>query len=211
MKNIIYLFGAIFILNACTLTSPSMLSSEPMQLSKTTMMEQVRFSDLNDNVLSALAHHYTKYGASTLDLTMTYDPSATDFTAAEAAHQLRHVKQNLAKKGVTNVSTQTQAIPNGTASLLVSYDMVQALAPLGCQAMPGLYREGTTRFIGDYKFGCSVDMMVANQIAHPADLQGTSILGDASGRRQAAVLEGHLKGDAKPPLAGIERDDLQSQ
>ena len=201
----------MFALSACTMNSPSMLSNAPMQLSKTTMMEQVKFSDLNDNVLSALATHYTKAGTSALDLTMTYDPSSSSFTAMTAVHELRHVKQALAKKGVTNVVTQTQAIPNGTPSLLVSYDMVQALAPLGCKTMPGLYREQTTRFLGDYKFGCSVDTMIAKQIAHPADLAGNSAMGENSGRRQAAITGGHLRGDPKDPILGVERGDLVSQ
>jgi len=108
--------------------------------------------------------------------------------------------------------TQTQAIPNGTPSLLVSYDMAQATAPFGCETMTGLYREGTTRFLGDYKFGCSIDTMMANQIAHPSDLQGNAGLdNDASGRRQALVIEEHLSGVPKEPLVGVDRSDLVSE
>ena len=208
MKNIMTLGVALLSLSACTLSSPSMISSSPIQLSETTMMEQVKFEELNSNVLNSLANHYSKNGVSALDLTMTYDPASSNFTAMKAVHELRHVRQYLAKKGIQNVTSQTQAIPKGTPSLLISYDMVQALAPQNCQTMPGLYREKTTRFLGEYKFGCSVDTMVAKQIAHPADLAGNSDMGINSGRRQAAIINGHLKGEPKAPIVGVERGDL---
>ena len=211
MKNILVIFIALLSLSACTMTTPSMLNDTRMHLSKTTMMEQIKYSDLNNDVLSALAAHYSKNGMSSLELTMTYNPADTKFDAGEAAHQLRHVKQALAKKNVTNVITQTQAITGGTPSLLVSYDMVQMGAPYNCDTMPGLYREKTTRFIGDYKFGCSVDTMMAQQIAHPTDLMGNSEMGIASGRRQAGVIDGHLRGEPKELLVGVERDDLATE
>jgi len=211
MKMILVTFVALFGLSACTMNTPSMLNQTPMHLSKTTMMEQVKYIDLNDDVLSALAAHYSKNGMSALDLTMTYNPADTKFDADEAAHQLRHVKQALAKKNVTNVMTQTQAINGGTPSLLVSYDMAQVGAPYSCATMPGLYREGTTRHIGGYQFGCSVDTLMAQQIAHPTDLMGNSDMDIASGRRQAGVIDGHLRGEPKEPLDGIERDRLVTE
>ncbi len=211
MKNIFTALVALLSLSACTMTTPSMLNDTPMHLSKTTLMEQVKYSDLNDDVLSALAAHYSKNGMSALDLTMTYNPADTKFDAGEAAHQLRHVKQALAKKNVTNVITQTQSITGGTPSLLVSYDMAQIGAPYNCDTMPGLYREKTTRFIEDYKFGCSIDTMMAKQIAHPSDLMGNSDMGIASGRRQASVLDGHLRAEPKEKLEGVDRSDLVSE
>ncbi len=198
-------------LPACTQTTPSMMNESAIQLSQTTIVEQVLFEDINDNVLSALSSHYLQNGTSALDLTMTYNPTSKNFTAMNAVHELGHIKDNLKKNGVTSVTTQTMAVPNGVPSLMVSYDMVQALAPHDCATMPGLERNGTTRFLGQYKFGCSVDTMVARQIAHPADLQGNSGLGTRDARREALILDGYSGAEPSVPLEGLERDGLTSE
>ncbi len=215
MKNnlikTINIFVAAVTLSACTQYTPSMMNKSQVQLSNATMMEQVLLKDINDSVLSALADHYLKNGTSMLDLTMTYNPTSKSFTAMKAVHKLKDIKEVLKKKGVTNITSQTMAIPNGVASLMVSYDMVQALAPNDCALMPGLSKEDTTRFLEDYKFGCSTETMIAKQIAHPLDLQGNGTLGPREARREAVILDGYSRGEPREPLDGVERDDLASE
>lgn len=198
-------------LSACTQNTPSMMNTSAVQLSHTTMMEQIAFEDINDHVLSSLAAHYLKNGTSEMDLTMVYNPTSQDFTAMSAVHELNHIKNFLKKKGVHNVASQTTAIPNGHASLIVSYDMVQALAPQGCDVMPGLVKDDTTRFLGDYKFGCSTETMLAKQIAHPADLQGNGKLGARDARRDAIVIDNYQRGESRTPLEGLGRNDLEAE
>ena len=215
MKNnlikTINIFVAAVTLSACTQNTPSMMNTSPVQLSYTTMMEQILLEDINDGLLSALANHYLKNGTSMLDLTMTYDPKSKTFTAMRAVNELKRIKAALNKKGVTNITTQTTAIPKGVPSLMVSYDMVQALAPSDCETLPGLEKDTTTRFIGDYKFGCSIETMMAKQVAYPSDLQGNGGLGKRDARREAVILDPYGRGEPTVPLEGVERDDLAAE
>lgn len=217
MKNInlknYFLTSGFVILAACSPQyTPPMMNNSQIQLSRSTMMEQIDLADINDGLLSALADHYSKKGSGVLDLTMTYDPASKNFTAMDAVHKLNGVKASLKKKNITNIKMQTMSIPNGKASLLVSYDIVEALSPSECQTtMPGVDTRSTTRFMGEYKFGCSVDTIISRQIAHPSDLEGTSGLGQREGRRDAAILDGYNKGVPREPIQGIERQDLQSE
>lgn len=66
---------------------------------------------------------------------------------------------------------------------------VHAAAPAGCRNMPGFDDGLTSEKIGDYRFGCSVDAMVAKQIYRPADLQGNA---------------GHDLGDGRRATSGVE-------
>ena len=212
MKNNILkmtvLAGALC-LSACTQFTPSMMSTSRAQLSSTTMMEQVPFDYINDATLSDLADHYKSHGTSALDLTMTFDPKSKSFTAMNAVHKLQDIKAQLKKKNVLNVTTQTAAIEKGTPSLLISYDMVQAMAPQNCNLMPGIETANTTRFIPDYKFGCSTETMLSRQIARPTDLLGTETMDNAEGRRAATVTESYKAGVQRTPISGgVERGDL---
>ncbi len=195
-------------LNACTQNTPSMMNTSPVQVSQTTLMEQIPLNNLNDQIIEALAHHYNQNGVSDLDLTMTYNPTSSSFTAMNAVHELGHIKAALQKKNITNVMTQTLAVSNGSPSLIISYDVMQAAAPHDCTSMPGLERDDTTRFLGDYKFGCSIETMLSKQIARPSDLQGNAGLGQRDGRRDAVILDPYSGGQPREALEGIERDDL---
>jgi len=94
---------------------------------------------------------------------------------------------------------------------MVSFDTVQAQAPSDCTTMPGLEKNTTTRFIDDYKFGCSVETMVARQIARPSDLEGVSGLDDKDGgRRETNIVESYAAGEPQPDLESIGRSELGS-
>ena len=78
--------------------------------------------------------------------------------------------------------------------------------------MPGLEDGLTTEKIGDYRFGCSVDTMLAKQIYRPADLQGSAGADDGDGRRASNSVEYYRRverEEAEAPLIRIERTDIQ--
>ncbi len=203
------LLGTV-LLAACTQSTPSMMNSSRIQLSHETAVEQVPLSELTDTNLTILAKQYRQYGSGPLDLVMTYNPKARDFTAMKAVNELKRVEKVLRQKGVADLTTQTLAVPDGKPSLMVSFDTATALAPADCTPMPGLNDYQTGRFIGDYKFGCGVETAFSKQIARPADLEGNSDMGVRSGRRDANMIEGYSAGVPSAPLEGIERSDLQT-
>jgi type IV pilus biogenesis protein CpaD/CtpE len=199
-----------FLLMACTQTTPSMMNVAPVELSRETVVEQIAIDDVNDALLTHIANHHRKSSNGPLELTMTYDPKSRDFTAMNAVNELKSISKALQYKGVYNMVTQTLAVPEGTASLMVSYDTVMAHAPSNCDPMPGLDNNLTGRDLGNYKFGCGVESMIARQIARPADLEGNSTLSKRDARREAAVVEDYSAGVPREPLEGIEREDLTS-
>lgn len=191
--------------------TPSMMNTSPVELSRETLLDQIPLKHLNENSLTMLAEQYQRNGNGVLDLTMTYDPKAKDFTAMKALHELKHVRAALNKKGVIDITTQTMAVPGGMPSLMVSYDVVKAQAPSDCTPMPGLDNNETGRFIGDYKFGCGVESLLAKQIARPTDLEGQDGLGKRDARRDSVMIEGYSAGVPNPRLEGVERADLTSE
>lgn len=142
---------------------------------------------------------------------MAFDPKSKTFTAMSALNKLKEVKMKLSRKGVKNIVTETLAVDGAKPALMISFDSVHAQAPSDCEVMPGVTRNKTTRFLGEYKFGCSVETMLAKQITRPADLEGVGGLDDTgSGRRDSNVIESYAAGVPREPLDTIGRSDLGS-
>lgn len=213
MKKFIFTIPLLIMASAitgCTQTTPSMMNTSSVELSRETVVEQVALENINDGLLSTLASHYSSTGSGPLELTMTYNPTSRSFTAMGAVNELKQINQALRYKGVKNVITQTLAVPEGKPSLMVSYDTVLAHAPSDCAPMPGLANNLTGRDLGTYKFGCGVESMLAQQIARPSDLEGNDGLGTRGAERDVNVLRDYALGVPREPLEGIEREDLTS-
>lgn len=212
-KNHYYGLGVLLALfiSGCTQSTTTMMNVSPTELAHETNVEQIPVDEIDDVNLALLAEHHRKHGTGPLELTMTYDPKARDFTAMKAVHELKKVEQLLKYKGVKDITTQTLPVPDGKPSLMVTYDMVNARPPSDCTPMPGLDNNETGRFIGDYKFGCGVETLLSKQIARPADLQGNDEMDTRTARRESIVVEEYSAGVPREPLQGIERADLSSQ
>lgn len=203
---------SVLALTACTQNTKSMMNTSRVEIKKQTVMEQVPVSQINDVVLSALSDDYKRLGSGALELTMVFDPKSKTFTAMSALKKLEEVKFKLARKGVKTVVTETLAVDGAQPSMMISFDSVHAGAPSDCGVMPGLDNNQTTRFIGEYKFGCSVETMLAKQIARPSDLEGVGGLDNAGGgRREANVVETYASGAPQDPLTIIDRNSMGSE
>ena len=202
----------IMVFSACTPQStPSMMNTAPIRLSHETVVEQIPLKDIDESRLSLLSQNYHRYGNGAVDLTMTYDPAAQNYTAMNAIHTLEQTEKTLRQKGVHQVYAQTMPVKSGKPVLMVSYNVARALAPAGCSDMPGLYDNKTGRDIGDYRFGCGVDGLIARQLARPSDLEGRSAMGARDGRREAVILDGYAAGVPRETLEGVERADLSAE
>jgi type IV pilus biogenesis protein CpaD/CtpE len=210
----ILMSGAL--LTGCTQTTPSMMNTSKAELVDETHMEQIPYDKLDDISMAILANQYSRYGDGQLELTMAYDPSSKNFTAMHARNKLKELEKMLAMKGVTSVKTSTLAMKGEAPSLMVMYPSVSAQAPSDCDHMPGVKDNKTGRFLGNYKFGCSVEMFTAQQVYRPSDLRGRGgeAMGVNEGRRITSVMETyHTLNDrqASGELEDIlERDDLQA-
>lgn len=168
---------------------PSMMNESKPQLNNETHLSQVAIAKVNAGYIRALAEDYRRFGADSMHLGLVYDPHSRQYTAMKAFEDLARIKDQLAKNGVRDVRAETIKIEGSEPVLMVTYDTVHATAPENCSLLPGLDNNVTTRFIGDYKFGCSVDTMLANQIYRPADLAGNDQFDPGDGRRAANVTE----------------------
>ncbi|NCO04426.1 MAG: hypothetical protein GW903_09570 [Alphaproteobacteria bacterium] len=202
---------SVFVLGACTQTTPSMMNTQKPLLVNETIIEQVALNDLSDDMLESLAARYSKNGTGPLELTMAFDPTSKSFTAMSAVQKLQSIKTVLAHKGVRDVVTETLSIKGAQPALMVSYDSLRAQGPQGCKMIPGLDNNETSRFLGDYQFGCGTETMMARQIANPADLQGNDGLGPRSGRREANILNGYENGAPREPLVVLGRENLTTE
>jgi type IV pilus biogenesis protein CpaD/CtpE len=194
---------------ACTQSTPPMVNSRPLVVTDETVIDQIPLNAINDATLSALAGQYTKSSSGEpLDLTMTFNPSSRTYTQNSATNTLAQVETVLRRKGVGNLRSQTMAVPNGDPVLIITYDALSALPPPGCPDTPGLYDYQTSRFIGDYPFGCGVETMFAKQITDPSDLLGVEGLSQREGRRAFNVVDPYAAGIPREPLTGVETNEL---
>lgn len=209
------LAGAGMTLGACARQStPSMMNTSLPRIAEQTSMRQVPVGKISDGYLAQLADDYGRYGSGALTLALAYDPASKTYGALDAFNDLASVKERLRKAGLTDVRAETvKTEGGGEPTLFISYDSQTALAPAGCRNMPGFDDGLTTGEIGNYKFGCSVDSMIAQQIYRPADLRGNAGNDPIDGRKAANVTEYNrrvnperIQGD----LSRMERKDMQA-
>lgn len=204
---------SVALLVACAPQStPSMMNANRIQLQHQVSVQQIPLADINDVTLTLIADDYRRYGSGPLELTMVFDPKSNNFTAMQARNRMREIESNLKGRGIRTINTRTAAVEQGKPSLMLSYESYQAQAPVDCHTMPGVDGYLTTRHIGDYRFGCTTESLLARQIARPADLMGRGGDGMPSdGRRAANVVEewrNYGPSNANRELERIGREDI---
>jgi pilus biogenesis lipoprotein CpaD len=190
-----------------------MNTSLPRVVEKTTM-DQILVENVNEAYLYKVASNHERYGTNTLMLSLSYDPASKTYDAMKAFQDLAKFKESLRKMGVHSVKAEAVKSSGATPTLMVAYDSVSAQAPEGCRNMPGFDDGMTTPEIGDYRFGCSVDTMLAKQIYRPSDLQGNAMSDAIDGRRAANATEYYRRieqEEAEGEIIRIQRSDIQGQ
>ncbi len=188
------------------LYEPSTINEKPVQVREEAFLQDVAVADLDDEYIRGLAHHYNRYGASAMDLLVTYDPHSKDNTAMMATNKVGDIAEFLRTVyDVTNVKAGIMPIAsqNEAPRLLVSYDYYSAHAPQGCDGMmPGL---GGRPMEDDssYNLGCSIKTLTARQVSRPADLLGRDdVYQNTEGRSAANIVAGVRSGAPNEPLGG---------
>lgn len=211
MKHIL-IASVLFVAACAPQSTPSMVNTARPQVLPQTTMEQMLVEKVNDNYLYKVSTEYDRYGSDTLQLALAYDPASKTYSAMKAFSDLAEIKTRLKKFGVRSITAETVKVEGSAPTLMVSYDGLVARAPEGCRTMPGFEDGLTTREIGNYKFGCSVDTMLANQIYRPADLLGNGASDPGDGRRASNNVEYYRQiepDEAEGELNRIERTEIQ--
>lgn len=211
---VLVMMGTTLLCGCARQSSPSMMNASRIQAVPETELQQIPVKNVSAGYLQKLADDYARYGAGAMQVSLAYDPATKNYSAVKAFQDLAKIKAGLGEYGVKNVKADTVKTDGQTDPvLLVSYDSVHAAAPAGCYNMPGFDDGLTTEKNVDYRFGCSVDTMLAKQIYRPSDLQGYDGHDLADGRRATNSVEYYRRvepEEAEAPLERIERSDIQN-
>jgi pilus assembly protein CpaD len=114
----------------------------------------------------------------------------------KATLEAARLAKELGDNGVKSISTKVLPVSDSwnVSHTLVSYKTLSASAPSDCGRMPGFDSAadvGNFDKHDDYDYGCTLEAMIAKQIADPSDLLGVEDQTETdSGRRVENVLSG---------------------
>ena len=199
MQKIILALSSVLLLSGCT----SLVESDTWvnqagraQVSEDQFTDAFDTAKLDASMIHAIGNYYERFGNGTMNVVVSYDPKSNINTRVKAERALKSIQSGLAQNGVRDVKGDLSAM-NGSGDVsttLVSFPALVASAPQGCGMMPG-YTDPSQDIPNDtnikppYGYGCTVETLLAKQVARPSDLmgkQGFETNGD--GRRTERVI-----------------------
>ena len=195
---------AMISLSACEMYAPPNLNTTKIQVAEEGVSQTIPISQVSDDALSALAQDYNDRGVSPMSVIVTYDPRSNRNTAMMAGNHASGIAKTLRKYGVDAISSSILPVKDqgDEAQVMISYNAVAALAPEGCNDMPGM-KGNVLEPDANYKLGCGVDTLIAKQVARPSDLLGRGVSDPTTdGRAAANVIEAYRTGVQNKPLKG---------
>lgn len=201
--TILALIALCMLLTACDLYEDSTLNTTKMRLEESRYAESFDVKNLDEGKMFEIVRYYEKHGDGPLGLTVSYDPQSRSGGAMVAGDEAARIAKYLHKKGIVNVQSGIMPVVDSGSDMkaLITFDSYKATAPAGCEAMGGT-KDHTEDLNNEYKLGCTRDMLVARQLARPADLKGRRISPTTDGRRVANSTETYRTGVPNEPLIG---------
>ena len=191
--------------------TPTSVTERKIEVVESAHEQSIAIENLTKANLEAIANEYKRYGGDSLNLTVSYNPSAgSSFTASDAMRKGSEVVKILRDHHyVDGVKASILPIKSGKPTLFVDYARYQAVKPDGCGTAPGMDNKGTNTEdkIEDYEIGCSLKTTIAKQVYRPKDLAGVSgRKDDYDGRRitNSILGTGYYEGSPNAPLEGGE-------
>lgn len=196
---------AAFALHACeaVVHEPTKISQGRMTVSEEKIFEDVAAKEMSSAVVSALAQDHALRGSGPLEVSVTYDPHSKGNTAMHASEEAARIAELFAAQGSP---VKTGIVPvkgqGDEARVLVSYYGDIASGPEDCDLMPGLTHKNIDPEDA-FELGCTIDTLVAKQVARPGDLNGrTQTDPTTDGRRASNIIDLHRTGVPNEPLEG---------
>lgn len=205
-------------LGGCEMNSPTWVSQDRVEVHANQFTDTFETAKLDDGMIRAIAVNYYRYGNGTMNLVVGYDPKSRANTSAKAAQEASRLNAELRRNGVKDLNVQTVVLAgSGDRSLTtITFPALVAKAPSRCGTIPGYDTPTGVPMRGEgvphYELGCTVETMMAKQIARPGDLLGRpGFETNADGRRQNAVAaeRGYYGNKANPPLEGETSSEVQ--
>lgn len=190
--------------SACAqIDMPSHVSPQRPQLVTENYSTNYVVADLVPSHFDEMAARYGRHGSGTLEVIVGYDPHSKKNTAMKATDQLHRVLGELSQRGVRNVKGSILALDHSgdQSEMMVGYKSMNAEGPADCEMMPG-YDNSQAQANYDYKLGCTVNTLIARQVARPEDLGGRVAPVEADGRRTGAMAEPYRAGRPNGAMSG---------
>lgn len=205
IATVLLLLGAGAAVNACDMYQEGHYTDQKIQVAHEKYVREFAVDGSRNDVLAEIARHYNRYGDDGLYLTVVYNPAAPDATAMKATQSAADMAAWLRQKGGVD-QVRTDILPaRDTQGLraIVSYGSVTAEAP-DCNVMSGYERrEDFGKDIDSYDLGCTVDTVIAKQIARPKDLLGRDFENTHTDARGVVnQVEGARAGEMNKSLGG---------
>lgn len=203
---------------ACTLDEPTWVNSSRVEIHEEGFTDTFETSSLDAGMVRAIGVNYYRYGNGPMDVAVSYDPSSKTNTKATAENEINRLRKELDRNGVRNLRiTSSPAERSGEISkTIVSFPALTARPPEDCTMMPGyndaqtIVPENAEGHPKDYRIGCSIETLMAQQVSRPGDLLGRpGFETNADARRQEAVVweRGYYSNKAFEPIDGERASD----
>ena len=187
--------------------SPSKVSQNRVQVEQEYFVEEMDIRDVDNLYIAGLGVHYARHGIGPVHLSVAYDK--THENAAKASSDAARIATMLQDEGVRDVRSNVMPVSHlgPHAKVMISYTAYNALAPKDCSLMSGI-ESAQIEPEQDYRLGCSIETLFAQQIARPKDLAGGD-MGEriTDGRRSANIVEGYRSGAPGDALSGENASD----
>ena len=213
MQKMILTLSALTVLSGCSVQSETWVNSNRVAIQADQFTDTFETAKLNESMFHAIGDYYDRFGNGAMNVVVSYDPQSIINTESKANAALSGIRNQLARNGIKDVQGTLSAMRGSgdVSTTLVSFPAVTASAPNGCGMMPG-YADPSEDIPNDtniknppYRYGCSIETLLAKQVARPSDLmgkQGFETNGD--GRRAERVLSGrgYYSDKENPELRG---------
>jgi type IV pilus biogenesis protein CpaD/CtpE len=212
MKKFILACSSLLLLSACSVQSETWVSPSRVEIHDEQFTDSFDTAQIHDGVVHAIADYYHRFGNGPLNMIVSYDPLSRVNTEKLAQRELARLEKALSREGVKDIKAMVNPMRGSgdISTTLVSFSALAAHAPSDCGMMPG-YSNAAEDIPNDtsieppYRYGCTVETLLARQVARPSDLMGKPGFGTKSdGRRAERVLStrGYYGKDSFPDLSG---------
>ena len=216
------LLSAVMLLGACQPNKPWLMEDTntvegKMRLIESRYVEKKPLSAFSDDDLADAAYRYKRHGSGPVYIAVAYDDTQTKAIDPAIAARAQALAAGLVTNGVTGkivVSTVQLDAPVPVA--VIAFDTLEAAAPAACDQVPTMDEAVLANNDGkagyDYKLGCGVKSMMAQQIARSDDLEGRARLSPADAERLSnIIINDYRKGETHDFLPSYIISELAGQ
>ena len=176
------------------LYEPTFHTSEQIHVKQEDYANTYELSALTEAALHNEASRFMEKGDGALDITVTYDKGGS-MDAMAASSELSQIAGYMQESGIDNVVSNVMPVASGaTPKVLFRYTSYTAQRPKDCKRLDEMSDTSPDDY-RNYKQGCTIESLIASQIARPKDLLGNAKLGTKNAMRPAVAVDGYDKGD----------------